>query len=135
MIFVISLIDFNRLCYEDEVTNRMEESLNCFSHFINLKHQSFNHTNISEFIDRPCYVIFNKMDKFQSIACSIKSANFTQETNDTDPQQLHRIVDMFKQRDIKGKVKMFFFLSALNVEEVKKCFDTILENLKEEEGS
>ena len=145
MIFVVSLGDFDRCCYEDETTNRLEESLNCFSHFVNLNSVSYQssfqpaqYSTVSEFIDKPCYVIFTKYDVLcKKVENGARFSHFPQETTDTDPQLvMNQIADMFKQRDVDGKVKKYFCLSALNEKEVKTCFNVILENVKlAEDGS
>ncbi|KAL0482789.1 guanine nucleotide-binding protein G(o) subunit alpha [Acrasis kona] len=55
LIFVISLSEFDQLCYEDDVTPRMIESLDLFEETINTE----------TFCQTPVIVFFNKVDIFE----------------------------------------------------------------------
>ena len=55
MLFVISLSDYNQTLYEDDTTNRMQESQKLFGDMMN---------NIY-FKDTPFIVFFNKVDMFR----------------------------------------------------------------------
>ena len=55
VIFLVSMSDFNKLCYEDDETNRMVENYNLFKETVNNKW----------FKDTPFVILFNKMDVFK----------------------------------------------------------------------
>jgi guanine nucleotide-binding protein G(i) subunit alpha len=54
MIFVASLSEFNQRCYEDDVTNRMLESLELFDELVNGDY----------FKDKQIFLFLNKLDIF-----------------------------------------------------------------------
>eukprot|EP01080_Neovahlkampfia_damariscottae_P001132 gene1132-10646_t len=55
VLFVASLNDFDRTCYEDDVTNRLQESIDLFD----------EHTNSRFFQDVPIVLFLNKEDLFR----------------------------------------------------------------------
>jgi len=55
LIFISSLSEYNQKCYEDDKTNRIQESLNLFEEIINLKW----------FISTPIILFLNKTDVFK----------------------------------------------------------------------
>ena len=62
--FIISLSDYNQTLYEDETTNRMQESERLFGEILN---------NVF-FRDTPFIVFFNKVDLFEE---KLKTASLT----------------------------------------------------------
>jgi GTPase SAR1 family protein len=55
-LFVASLADYDLTCYEDDITNRMNESLDLFEEIV----------NGNWFKDTPIILFFNKLDIFKS---------------------------------------------------------------------
>ncbi|EFC45427.1 predicted protein, partial [Naegleria gruberi] len=54
IIFIVSLSEYNQVCYEDDRSNRMKESLLLFEEIV----------NASCFENVPIFLVFNKKDVF-----------------------------------------------------------------------
>jgi hypothetical protein len=54
--YVVGADEFDMLCYEDNETNRLQESLNCWTEIINSAYFPSNKSNV--------YLVFNKIDLF-----------------------------------------------------------------------
>jgi len=86
VLFIISLSDYNQVLYEDETTNRMQESERLFGQMLNMKF--LEHT--------PFIVFFNKVDLFQE---KLKVHPLTKAYKDyTGSQNYEEAVKFVKER-------------------------------------
>jgi guanine nucleotide-binding protein G(i) subunit alpha len=58
LMYVVGADEFDMLCYEDNETNRLQESLNCWIEMINSQYFTAQKTNV--------FLVFNKIDLFMS---------------------------------------------------------------------
>jgi GTPase SAR1 family protein len=66
VIFVVSLSEFDQTCYEDDITNRMTESLELFSETVNNSH----------FANSTILLFFNKIDIFREKIKKVELSNW-----------------------------------------------------------
>eukprot|EP01080_Neovahlkampfia_damariscottae_P000720 gene720-8972_t len=122
VLFLASLSDYNLLCYEDDLTNRMKESIELFQEIIKQ----------GLFSDIPIFLIFNKKDRFLSkllngIALKEHFTEFKEE-NETYENTFQFIKKMYLQ-DCDKNVQIFT-IESTNLEDTKNCFNGILEIIK-----
>jgi GTPase SAR1 family protein len=121
LIFVSSLSEYNQKCYEDDVTNRMLESLDLFDEQIN-----------GEFFkDKPIILFLNKYDLFK-----IKIQEFPLKQTFSDYEGPEKDVDAaieFIKKQFLAKNQFapdrvhVYLTEAINIEKVQHSFNEILE--------
>jgi len=118
VLFIISLSDYNQTLYEDETTNRMQESEKLFGEMLN---------NVF-FRDTPFIVFFNKVDLFKeklstaSLTIAYKEYTGSQDYNEA----LDFIKNKFFARDLsRDRGKYMFETTATDTNLVKHVFGTV----------
>jgi guanine nucleotide-binding protein G(o) subunit alpha len=118
VIFLVSMSDFNKLCYEDDETNRMVENYNLFKETVNNKW----------FKETPFVILFNKMDVFKEKLKSGQkiSAAFPDYDGPDEPEECIEFVkEKYKEaRDTFAPVHCFETM-ATDTEELAKVFNDI----------
>jgi len=118
VMFIISLSDYNQTLYEDETTNRMQESERLFGEILN---------NVF-FRDTPFIVFFNKVDLFEE---KLKTASLTIAYKEyTGTQDFKEALDFIKNKFIANDLsrhrgKYLFETTATDTNLVKNVFDTV----------
>ncbi|KAL9657239.1 hypothetical protein ABK040_011461 [Willaertia magna] len=115
-LFIISLGDFNRTCYEDDDLNRLIDSLECFETTLQKYNQIKNidllFTKIEEF-DNKCLLKEN-VNYLKNLFPEMKNCNEINEMKEF-------IVNQFKEKDVNKQIKNIYYLnSCLNDKEVKE---------------
>ena len=122
VVFVVSLSEFDEVCYEDGSTNRLMEGLKVFEEYVDVKYIS----------ERPCFIIFNKMDVLEEkIKRGVKFSHYFPEFigNDSNVKEVSQfIVQSYLKLDIHSRIIKIFKTCALNPQHVKSCFETIVSN-------
>jgi signal recognition particle receptor subunit beta len=118
VIFLVACSDFNKLCYEDDETNRMIENFNLYKETVNNKF----------FKDTPFVILFNKMDVFKEklkLGQKITSA-FPDYDGSNDPDEcIEFIKEKYKEaRNTFAPVHCFETM-ATDTEELAKVFNDI----------
>jgi len=123
VIFVVSLSEFDQTCYEDDITNRMTESLELFSETVN--NEYFKNSTI--------IVFFNKVDIFKE---KIKKFNLKEyfkdykgENNFEDAIQYISQKYLDQNLGEPGRIHTFI-TTATSSEQVKKVFEDSKKVLK-----
>jgi GTPase SAR1 family protein len=117
-VFMVSLSDFDQVCYEDDVTNRMLESLELFDDTIN--HRYRGHDVI---------LIFTKLDIFREKMrhkdLSIAFPDYFGGRN--DEYALEFIISKFLERDQSGEFRIqYYYCNLMDGPEVEKIIRSIL---------
>eukprot|EP00092_Neocalanus_flemingeri_P025831 GFUD01027997.1.p1 GENE.GFUD01027997.1~~GFUD01027997.1.p1 ORF type:complete len:365 (-),score=75.22 GFUD01027997.1:789-1883(-) len=118
VLFIISLSDYNQTLYEDETTNRMQESEKLFGEMLN---------NVF-FRETPFIVFFNKVDLFQE---KLKSASLTIAYKEyTGSQDYTEALDLIKMKFLghdlsRDRGKYTFETTATDTNIVKNVFGTV----------
>jgi len=118
ILYVVATSEFDQMCYEDDTTNRMKESLELFTSTI----------NIDTFVNTPIILFFNKIDIFQrkiTSGMSDLSQTFPEYTGGKDVDAALNFISNLYVSNIKkgdkGRVKILK-ASAMDVESVKTTF-------------
>jgi GTPase SAR1 family protein len=116
ILFIAALSDYDALCYEDDVTNRMKESIELF------------HQNQIIFKDIPIYLIFNKKDRFLE---KLKYSHLKTTFPEFQGRESHYedAIEFIKKLYFSKKEEKYFFIDSTNLIETKDCFNEILENI------
>lgn len=118
VIFLVSMSDFNKLCYEDDETNRMVENYNLFKETVNNKW----------FKDTPFVILFNKMDVFKEKLKAGQKINaaFPEYDGGEDAEDaMEFIKEKYKEaRETFAPVHCFETM-ATDTEELAKVFNDI----------
>jgi len=135
IVYVASLVDFNRVLYEDDVTNRMVDSLSLFSELVQSDLLS----------DKPILLVLNKRDilceRFENLEqrktiIQCISQLFPTETLDDDASVedvIHLITKQYTdiyERFRAGKL-IVLETSAVNTNESKQTLERIIEHFEE----
>ncbi|EFC46032.1 predicted protein [Naegleria gruberi] len=117
--FVVSLSEFDELCYEDDVTNRYEEGLSNWD--------TWYHNELVQKL--PIYIIFNKMDVLErKVKNGIKFSDYVKsyDGDDNDPEAISEfIIQRYLEIDtFFNRVVKHFKISANNFDQ---CVNTINE--------
>ncbi|KAL9657255.1 hypothetical protein ABK040_011476 [Willaertia magna] len=115
-LFIISLGDFNRTCYEDDDLNRLIDSLECFEttlqKFKQIKNIDLLFTKIEEF-DKKCLLKEN-VNYLKDLFLRMNNCNEINEMKEF-------IVNQFKEKDVNKQIKNIYYLnSCFNDKEVKE---------------
>lgn len=119
--FIISLSNFDELCYEDNKTNRMIESLNLFNQIV----------NDPDLKEKPLIIIFNKIDLFKKkIQNQDRYEDFLQVFPDykdgKDEQKiLDYITNQFLDLHPNPREIGYFFTCSVDKNLMKGVFDDI----------
>eukprot|EP01084_Bolivina_argentea_P293249 504315_1 len=125
VIYVVALNDYAKKIFENNITNRLHESLNLFKRFCNDERWS----------NMKCIVLFNKFDLFKQKIIQIPISecfdDFPMDKcayNETDVFEF--IVEKFQNcvKDSNKKLE-FYRINALNSNQVEKIIKTIMETL------
>jgi guanine nucleotide-binding protein G(i) subunit alpha len=118
VIFLVACSDFNKLCYEDEQTNRMIENYNLFKEV----------ANNMFFKETPFVILFNKMDIFKEKLKQGQRINtaFPEYDGSNNPDEcIEFIKEKYKEaRDTFAPVYCFETM-ATDTEELAKVFNDI----------
>eukprot|EP01080_Neovahlkampfia_damariscottae_P004157 gene4157-7467_t len=123
VIFISSLSEYNQKCYEDDVTNRMIDSLDLFDEHINGTH----------FRDKPVILILNKFDLFTKKIDIVKLSNtFEEYDGETKEDAIDFIKNQYLKRNKYDPNRIHVFLSeATSISNVEKTLNDILELVEE----
>jgi len=120
VLFIISLSDYNQTLYEDETTNRMQESEKLFGEMLN---------NVF-FRETPFIVFFNKVDLFreklktESLSIAYKEYSGSQDYEEA----LNFISHRFLSQNKNEKRDVFSYpTTATDTDLVKNLFETVKE--------
>jgi guanine nucleotide-binding protein G(i) subunit alpha len=122
LMYVVALDEYAMLCYEDNETNRLAESLECWTEICNAKF--FNSSNVNLFL------VFNKVDLFCERVlngCDIRQC-FPSYDDELEPNKiLSFIVNIFLER-IRDKHKRVyvFVTNALDLNCMKNFWKSLL---------
>jgi guanine nucleotide-binding protein alpha-1 subunit len=124
VIYIAALSDYCKLCYEDDKTNRLRESLNVFEEVIN---NSF-------FKNTPIILLLNKIDVFdQRLKTKPLKDFFDQYEGGEDTEKAYEFIKkMFLDKDtnVDGREIICSKLIATeSSEKVKEIIDGILEKV------
>jgi hypothetical protein len=116
ILFIAALSDYDALCYEDDTTNRMKESIDLFQQ------------NQIIFKNIPIYLIFNKKDRFLE---KLKFSNLKNTFPEFQGRENHYedAVEFIKKLYLSKKEEKCFFIDSTDLNETKDCFNEILENV------
>ncbi|KAG2372814.1 hypothetical protein C9374_013178 [Naegleria lovaniensis] len=125
IIYCCSLSEFDQLCYEDDSTNRMKESLSAFEHVL---------TNIlTPTQPHHVYLVFTKLDIFEhKIKNGSRLADTFEEYKgpEKDPMAaLDFITEMYLAKDVLKRVKEVFYVNALDSNNVKQTIQQIAKHI------
>eukprot|EP01080_Neovahlkampfia_damariscottae_P001133 gene1133-10647_t len=121
LIFVSSLSEYNQKCYEDDITNRMLESLDLFDEQIN-----------GEFFkDKPIILFLNKMDLFKEKIQQFPLKDLFKDYDGPEKDEKSAIEFITKQFCSKNQFAPdrihVYVTEAINIDMVQKSFNEILE--------
>ena len=126
VIFVVALSEYNQTLYEDDSTNRMDESLRLFKEICNNKF----------FVNTPMIVFLNKSDLFRE---KLKKAPLAEKYpdykgGDDFDKAVQFVTTMFEaQSAVPGKTLYFHTTCATDTKSVETVFnavkDTVLKSL------
>ncbi|KAF0977311.1 hypothetical protein FDP41_003964 [Naegleria fowleri] len=123
ILYICSLSEFDQKCYEDEVTNRMKESLDLFESYINSTY----------FESSLVYLILNKVDLFtDKIKKGVKLKDtFKDYTGDQyDEEAAKQYVEgLYKLKDSHDKLRGVIYLTALEKDILKTKLEEIVEDV------
>ncbi|KAL9648382.1 hypothetical protein ABK040_011319 [Willaertia magna] len=123
ILYVCSLSEFDQSCYEDNITNRMQESLKLFSEYIVSKH----------FENVIVYLIFNKEDIFENkikIGKSLKVTFPNYDGNDNDLIKSKEFIEnLYLEKDTLNKVRQSYFMVALDKDNLLKNAESIIKDI------
>jgi hypothetical protein len=120
VIFVASMSDFDQKCYEDDITNRMTESMDLFDEMV----------NGTWFKDTSIMLFLNKTDIFRE---KIKNTDlkvcFPSYTGGNDFDSASNFIkDQFLNLNKYDKGRIFVHMTeATNTEDISKVFDQVKE--------
>jgi guanine nucleotide-binding protein G(i) subunit alpha len=124
-IFVTSLNDYNNLCFEDDKTNRMEESLSCFSMVV----------NNNSFKDCPVILLLNKCDLFeQKIPKFPLKETFSDYDGEDDVGKAYDFVEKKfrnQEKNPTGNRIFSFKLIGVNPKKVQEIYEEVMKKLDE----
>ena len=122
--YVISLSEFDELCYEDNITNRFVEGLSSFEKWYDSKLVS----------EHPLYLIFNKKDVLQDrIKRGVSFSQYVPEFGGDESNVdsiVEFIVKKYLEMDVHNRVVQHFVISAFNTEQVYQMLNQIFEENK-----
>lgn len=114
--------EFDQKCYEDDQTNRMKESLQLFE----------DHINSRWFATAQVYLLFNKYDLFEKKINegAILSDTFEAYSGGNDVNLARDfIINIFTSKDITSKLVNVSCVTALDIEELGKQVDNIVQSI------
>jgi len=119
---VCSLSEFDQPCYEDEVTNRMKESVELFGSYINSKY----------FEGSLVYLVLNKHDIFvekMKRGANLKQT-FGEYTGENDMESAKAFVEgLYRDKDTHNRLRNVIYLNALDVKGLTEQFNEILQDI------
>lgn len=118
LLYVCCASEYDQKCYEDDVTNRMLESMDLFSETINGNY----------FKDKPIIVFLNKMDVFKTkMAVKDLSCTFPEYTGGSDVEKgIEFLKQQYRDHDKSKKERLHFFVTqATSKESVKNTFEEV----------
>lgn len=121
LMFVVALDEYSMLCYEDNETNRLTESLTCWSEIINSHFFHYSNVNI--------FLVLNKVDLFRSkieSGCDLGRyfPHYTGGANSA--KALSFITDMFL-RKVKDKHRVNICITnALDMENMTQFWKSVI---------
>eukprot|EP01080_Neovahlkampfia_damariscottae_P011118 gene11118-3937_t len=123
MIFVCSLSEYDEKMYEDDETNRLFDSIQCFKECVN--HEFFRNTKI--------FLLFTKKDLFEKKIQTVKlSESFPEYQDDNNAKNAFGFIkeQFLKQLDTleEDRIKIYS-ICTLNNDEVKKVLKNILNSI------
>jgi hypothetical protein len=120
LLYVASLSEYDQLCYEDDTTNRLEESLDCFRGLI----------NGSWFRDQEVILLLTHLDIFKKKSERINIANtFPEYTGGLNWENgLDFIISKFLAQDITSEFHriQYYYCNVMDGEEVRGVVKGIL---------
>ncbi|KAJ3423963.1 guanine nucleotide-binding protein g(o) subunit alpha [Anaeramoeba flamelloides] len=129
LIYVVAINEYNQYLYEDESTNRLQESLKVFNKISN--NEYFRHTN--------CVVLFNKMDLFtEKILKFDLNVCFREYKHGLDIEKARLYIEKKFVKKAKNKNRRIFihYSCAIYTENIEFVFNavqrTVLENFLKE---
>jgi len=125
LLYVCCASEYDQKCYEDDVTNRMLESMDLFSETINGNY----------FKDKTIIVFLNKMDVFKAkMAVKDLSCTFPEYTGGPDVEKgIEFLKQQYRDHDKSKKERLHFFVTqATSKESVKATFDEVKDFLVQE---
>lgn len=126
MIFVSNLVGFNKVCYEDEETNRLIEDLKLFGESVNTQF----------FLDQPILLLLNKKDRLEQLLNDrgdkdiefLFPGEYKSSENQTNSSRYETVVKFIAhkfQEQLKGDLKRLTIqiISALETDSVRQAFE------------
>jgi guanine nucleotide-binding protein G(i) subunit alpha len=117
IVFIVSLGDYCERCFEDEKTNRMVESLNCFEEILNL-----NYCNMDSV---PIVILFNKKDfdtKFENVPLS---TFFTDWSGTSIEDACKYFINLFESKVQSPRPVYSYVFDATSADECKEVFSKL----------
>jgi len=124
LLFVASTSEYDQKCYEDDLTNRMQESLSIFSEQV----------NGNFFKEIPVIILLNKIDVFkEKMKVKDLSSAYPEYTGGSDVEKgLEFIRQEFRNYNTHKKDRIHFFVTqATDRDGVKETLDKIKELIVE----
>jgi len=119
LIFVVSLIAYNQVLYEDEETNRMVESLNLFRETLTGK------TGLN-FKDTCVVVFFNKNDLFQETIKDFPITNtFPKYKGELTEDAQYEYIKQLYQGQVPQRTMHFHRTCATNTDQIEVIFNAV----------
>ena len=122
MLFVASLSDYDQVCYEDESTNRQNDSLNLFESYISRE----------QFLGETVYLLLNKVDvfktKYANSDLSLCYPSFSRSQYPTAESAIQFITQQFEDRFTKhrnDRTNLIIFETNAASGDMENVLDTI----------
>eukprot|EP01084_Bolivina_argentea_P129923 229409_1 len=137
IIYIVAISEYNMVLYEDNTTNRLIESINCFEQMIVALINYYGKTDFMK--NKSIILLFNKydifMEKIQNIPITITFNNFPSNMNPNASNDVVRfIASMFLRILEKYNADLHVPLriirtTAINSESVNKMFNSIIPDM------
>ena len=123
ILYICSLSEFDQKCYEDEITNRMKESLELFASYINSKY----------FEGSLIYLVLNKQDIFvdkinRGVNLKDTFEDYNGSPKDTEAAK-NFIEGMYRDQDQFDRLRGVLYLNALDKDCLKEKLDEIVQDI------
>lgn len=116
IVFVVAISEYDQLLFEDNQTNRLQESLEVFKGV----------TNNEFFVSTPMILFFNKIDLFTTKLPRVPLENYLKDYTGGDnvEEASAYIIDMFEKTNAANKLVFSHLTCATDTKNVQRVFDS-----------
>jgi GTPase SAR1 family protein len=120
LIFVSAMSEYDQKCFEDETTNRVEESLNCFGEIVNSRW----------FKEVPVVLLFTKQDLFEAKFPKVPlSTHFPEFAGSTVQEATEFLINMFQKKAPQGKEVFSLIIDTTDEMKVSTAIEEVYQIL------